>query len=370
LSEYGFKISEHNNQYYRIQLWDIAGQDKNAKLTKTFAKDSHGAVVMCDATNPSSREETLNWKKSVDEMEEVLKGMGLKDPCVVILKDEEAESTFYLYFDLKKTSVDEAVPKADAGSTSTSQSMPMEDRIEMYEQALFGRIKNIERFFDVLPSLEETLTRKGVVVDAELYKPDRKPFETMKDDYNADTHKTDSLDNLKAWEGKINKFVEFVRKIIIVIVGAEKEYPPPIPDPHPLPPCNHGPIIEKLNSEVQKLTEENKKLKEEIERLKSQVEPRPVFLDPGIKGKTLEFEPVAVGSGVVFRHKEGAYKYYFIKNELATELHLDTSKPVKFTIDDFEHRCSTDEPAERIVTKQYGMPKGEDYYLCTGKVVA
>ena len=57
VSEYGFKIFEHNNQYYRIQLWDIAGQDKNAKLTKTFAKDSHGAVVMCDATNPSSREE-------------------------------------------------------------------------------------------------------------------------------------------------------------------------------------------------------------------------------------------------------------------------------------------------------------------------
>ena len=52
VSEYGFKIFEHNNQYYRIQLWDIAGQDKNAKLTKTFAKDSHGAVVMCDATNP------------------------------------------------------------------------------------------------------------------------------------------------------------------------------------------------------------------------------------------------------------------------------------------------------------------------------
>ena len=57
VSEYGFKIYEHDGKFYRIQLWDIAGQDKNAKLTKTFAKDAHGAIVMCDATNQSSREE-------------------------------------------------------------------------------------------------------------------------------------------------------------------------------------------------------------------------------------------------------------------------------------------------------------------------
>ena len=57
VSEYGFKIYEHDGKFYRIQLWDIAGQDKNAKLTKTFAKDAHCAIVMCDATNPSSREE-------------------------------------------------------------------------------------------------------------------------------------------------------------------------------------------------------------------------------------------------------------------------------------------------------------------------
>ena len=48
VSEYGFKIYEHNGKYYRIQLWDIAGQ---------FAKGSHGAIVMCDATNPETRNE-------------------------------------------------------------------------------------------------------------------------------------------------------------------------------------------------------------------------------------------------------------------------------------------------------------------------
>ena len=57
VSEYGFKIYEHEGKYYRIQLWDIAGQDKNVKLTKTFAKNSHGCIIVCDATIPDTREE-------------------------------------------------------------------------------------------------------------------------------------------------------------------------------------------------------------------------------------------------------------------------------------------------------------------------
>ena len=59
MSEYNYKIYEHNGKYYRIQLWDIAGQDKNIYLTKTFTKGAHGAVVVCDATNTSTREEYI-----------------------------------------------------------------------------------------------------------------------------------------------------------------------------------------------------------------------------------------------------------------------------------------------------------------------
>ena len=57
VSEYGYKIYEHEWKYYRIQLWDIAGQDKNVKLTKAFSKDSHGCIIVCDATVPDTREE-------------------------------------------------------------------------------------------------------------------------------------------------------------------------------------------------------------------------------------------------------------------------------------------------------------------------
>ena len=54
VSEFGFKVFEHEGKLYRIQIWDLAGQDKNATVTKIFAKDSHGCVIVTDATKPDS----------------------------------------------------------------------------------------------------------------------------------------------------------------------------------------------------------------------------------------------------------------------------------------------------------------------------
>ena len=50
VSEFGFKIFEHEGKLYRIQIWDLAGQDKNTTVTKIFAKDSHGCVIITDVT--------------------------------------------------------------------------------------------------------------------------------------------------------------------------------------------------------------------------------------------------------------------------------------------------------------------------------
>ena len=57
VSEFGFKIFEKDGKLYRIQLWDLAGQDKNAMVTKIFAKDAHGCIIVSDATNLQTREE-------------------------------------------------------------------------------------------------------------------------------------------------------------------------------------------------------------------------------------------------------------------------------------------------------------------------
>ena len=57
LSEFGSKVFEENGKIYRIQFWDIAGQERNTNIINSFAKNADGCVVMLDATNCQSRKE-------------------------------------------------------------------------------------------------------------------------------------------------------------------------------------------------------------------------------------------------------------------------------------------------------------------------
>ena len=59
MEEFGFKLFEKDGKLYRIQLWDLAGQDKNSMVTKIFAKDAHGLLIVSDATNSQLREEYI-----------------------------------------------------------------------------------------------------------------------------------------------------------------------------------------------------------------------------------------------------------------------------------------------------------------------
>ena len=74
VSEFGFKIHESNGNLYRVQLWDIGGQDKSPAMAKIFSKDSHGCVIISDSTNLKTLEDTLNWQKLVSDETRFLDG--------------------------------------------------------------------------------------------------------------------------------------------------------------------------------------------------------------------------------------------------------------------------------------------------------
>ncbi len=82
VSEFGFKIFEYNGSFYRIQLWDLAGMDQNAMVTKIFAKDAQGCIILCDATYKKTRDDTLKWKRSIDEVGKFFDGG--KIPCLLV----------------------------------------------------------------------------------------------------------------------------------------------------------------------------------------------------------------------------------------------------------------------------------------------
>ena len=67
VSEFGYKVFEFNNKVYRIQIWDLAGQDKSISMSKIFCKDSHGVIVLSDISDKQSLDATTKWKKSIDD---------------------------------------------------------------------------------------------------------------------------------------------------------------------------------------------------------------------------------------------------------------------------------------------------------------
>lgn len=67
MSDFQYKVFEYQKNYYKVQLWDICGQDRNIQLTKIFARNAHGCIVVSDITNPQSLEISENWKKELDK---------------------------------------------------------------------------------------------------------------------------------------------------------------------------------------------------------------------------------------------------------------------------------------------------------------
>lgn len=103
VSEFSYKIFQYKEKFYKIELWDLAGQDQNICITKIFSKNAQGSIVLCDITNKDSLTDTLKWKQSVDESTRFVDG-GLLPSVLVqnkidlveedVVKDDEEIKKF------------------------------------------------------------------------------------------------------------------------------------------------------------------------------------------------------------------------------------------------------------------------------------
>lgn len=61
------KLFKLGDTLFKVQLWDIGGQDKSPTVTKIFTKDSHGCIIVSDIMNKDTLDSTLEWKKAVED---------------------------------------------------------------------------------------------------------------------------------------------------------------------------------------------------------------------------------------------------------------------------------------------------------------
>jgi len=98
--DFALKVLNWNeNNLVRIQLWDIAGQERFGQMTRVYYKEAAGAFVVFDVSRPQTFEAVIKWKQDVDAKVSCPDGSPI--PCVLLANksDEEkagslAEETF------------------------------------------------------------------------------------------------------------------------------------------------------------------------------------------------------------------------------------------------------------------------------------
>ncbi|KAI1282077.1 Ras-related protein Rab-32 [Halotydeus destructor] len=98
--DFALKVIQWNEgNLVRVQLWDIAGQERFGQMTRVYYKEAAGAFVVFDVSRPQTFEAVIKWKTDLDS--KVTCPDGSPIPCMLLANkcDEEkagslAEGTF------------------------------------------------------------------------------------------------------------------------------------------------------------------------------------------------------------------------------------------------------------------------------------
>ena len=63
---FSYKLIQIDNINYRLQFWDIPGQDRSPALASVFCRDAHGFIFCCDCIIKNTRNDILNWKNNLE----------------------------------------------------------------------------------------------------------------------------------------------------------------------------------------------------------------------------------------------------------------------------------------------------------------
>ena len=103
--EFSYKIVKSNGTIFRIQFWDIPGQNRNPELTGVFCRDSQGIIFCTEVDNLNSRENINIWENSLKQFNDI------KDTPKILLENKcdllGDESHYNDDFDKLKTFSDE-----------------------------------------------------------------------------------------------------------------------------------------------------------------------------------------------------------------------------------------------------------------------
>ncbi|XP_031784155.1 ras-related protein Rab-32 isoform X1 [Nasonia vitripennis] len=66
----------------RLQLWDIAGQERFGNMTRVYYKEAVGAFIVFDVTRSATFDAVVKWKQDLDSKVQLSDGSPI--PCVLL----------------------------------------------------------------------------------------------------------------------------------------------------------------------------------------------------------------------------------------------------------------------------------------------
>ncbi|XP_076651696.1 RAS oncogene family member Rab32 isoform X2 [Halictus rubicundus] len=66
----------------RLQLWDIAGQERFGNMTRVYYKEAVGAFIVFDVTRSATLDAVVKWKQDLDSKVQLPDGSAI--PCVLL----------------------------------------------------------------------------------------------------------------------------------------------------------------------------------------------------------------------------------------------------------------------------------------------
>lgn len=70
------------NTIVRLQLWDIAGQERFGNMTRVYYKEAVGAFIVFDVTRSGTFDCVSKWKEDLDSKVQLPDGSPI--PCILL----------------------------------------------------------------------------------------------------------------------------------------------------------------------------------------------------------------------------------------------------------------------------------------------
>nr|XP_055064760.1 ras-related protein Rab-38b [Misgurnus anguillicaudatus] len=75
--DFALKVLNWDSETIRLQLWDIAGQERFGNMTRVYYREAMGAIVVFDVNKLATFEAVSKWKEDLDSKLILSNGQGI-----------------------------------------------------------------------------------------------------------------------------------------------------------------------------------------------------------------------------------------------------------------------------------------------------